>query len=69
MGRGHAAHSRGVITVNRDAIEISYSYCAALGFSSSRCLLTVVHVEVDGEYIRIISARRASASEEAFYDQ
>jgi uncharacterized DUF497 family protein len=37
--------------------------------SLSGRLLTVVHIEVDGEYIRIISARRASASEEAFYDQ
>jgi uncharacterized DUF497 family protein len=42
---------------------------AAIGFSSSNRLLTVVHIEVDGEYIRIISARRASSAEEAFYDQ
>ena len=32
---------------------------AAIGFSSSGRLLTVVHIEVDGEYIRIISARGA----------
>jgi uncharacterized DUF497 family protein len=33
--------------------------------TSSGRLLTVVH----GEYVRIISARRASPPEEAFYDQ
>ena len=32
-------------------------------------LLTVVHIEYDGEFIRIISAWRASPAEEAFYDQ
>jgi uncharacterized protein len=42
---------------------------AAIGFSSAGRLLTVVHIEVDGEYIRIISAWRASAAEEGFYDQ
>jgi uncharacterized DUF497 family protein len=29
----------------------------------------VVHVEVDSEFIRIISAWRASPAEEAIYDQ
>jgi uncharacterized DUF497 family protein len=42
---------------------------AVIGFSSLGRLLTVVHIEVDGDYIRIISARRASAPEEALYDQ
>jgi uncharacterized DUF497 family protein len=42
---------------------------AVIGFSSAGRLLTVVHIEVEGEFIRIISAWRASAAEEAFYDQ
>lgn len=42
---------------------------AIVGFSSTGRLLTVVHVETEGECIRIISARRASATEEAPYDQ
>jgi uncharacterized protein len=40
-----------------------------IGFSSAGRLLTVVHIELEGEFIRIISAWRASAAEEAFYDQ
>jgi uncharacterized DUF497 family protein len=55
--------------VLQDASRNDEGRDAAIGFSSSGRLLTVVHIEVDGEYIRIISARRASASEEAFYDQ
>lgn len=42
---------------------------AAIGFGSTGRLLTVVHIEVDGEFIRIISAWRASPTEEALYDQ
>jgi uncharacterized DUF497 family protein len=42
---------------------------AIIGFSSAGRLLTVVHVEVEGEFIRIISAWRAEAAEEALYDQ
>ena len=42
---------------------------AAIGFSSTGRLLTVVHIEVDGEYIRIISARHASVAEEELYAQ
>lgn len=41
----------------------------AIGFSIEGRLLTVVHIEVDGEFIRIISAWKTSANEEAFYDQ
>ena len=40
-----------------------------IGFSSTGRLLTVVHVEFEGESIRIISAWRASSAEEAIYDQ
>ena len=42
---------------------------AVIGFSAAGRLLTVVHVELEGEFIRIISTWRASAAEEAFYDQ
>ena len=42
---------------------------AAIGFSSAGRLLTVVHFAYEEAFIRIISARRASAAEEAFYDQ
>jgi uncharacterized DUF497 family protein len=42
---------------------------AAIGFSSTGRLLTVVHIEFDGQSIRIISAWRASPAEEEFYDQ
>ncbi len=55
--------------VLQDASRNDEGRDAAIGFSSSGRLLTVVHVEVDGEYIRIISARRAVPSEETFYDQ
>jgi hypothetical protein len=41
----------------------------AIGFSAGGRLLTVVHIELRGESIRIISAWRASAAEEALYDQ
>jgi uncharacterized DUF497 family protein len=40
---------------------------AAIGFDSSGRLLYVVHIEVEGEFIRIISARRAEFSEEQQY--
>jgi uncharacterized DUF497 family protein len=41
----------------------------AIGFSTAGRLLTVVHIETEGEFIRIISAWPASAAEEAIYDQ
>lgn len=42
---------------------------AAIGFSARARLLMVVHIEIDGDDIRLISARRATVSEELFYDQ
>ncbi len=42
---------------------------AAIGFSATGRLLTVVHIEAEGDHIRVISARRASTSEEILYDQ
>ena len=40
---------------------------SVIGFSAHGRLLTVVHIEIDDEYIRIISARRASSAEEVTY--
>lgn len=42
---------------------------AVIGFDLASRLLFVVHVELADEVIRIISARLASAAEEAFYAQ
>lgn len=55
--------------VLRDASRNQEHRDAVIGFSSAGRLLTVVHIEVEGEFIRIISAWRASPAEEAFYDQ
>jgi uncharacterized DUF497 family protein len=57
------------LLVLQDASRNDEGRDAAIGLSSSGRLLTVVHIEVDGEHIRLISARRASASEETLYDQ
>ena len=51
----------------KDATRNEEARDAAIGFSSAARLLTVVHLELDGEFVRIISAWRASAAEEAFY--
>lgn len=40
---------------------------AVLGFSSHARLLVVVHAEVEGDRLRIISARRASRAESLRY--
>jgi uncharacterized DUF497 family protein len=40
----------------------------AIGIGSAGKLLAVVHMEVDGEFIRIISAWPATPSEAALYD-
>ena len=55
--------------VVQDASRNQEERDAVIGFSSAGRLLTVVHVQFEGEFIRIISAWRASAAEEAFYDQ
>jgi uncharacterized DUF497 family protein len=52
-----------------DASRNAEARDAAIGFDAAARLLFVVHIEVDGEYIRIISARRAEAEEEHEYDQ
>ena len=40
---------------------------AVIGFDSGGRLLYVVHIEIEGSYIRIISARRAEPHEEHWY--
>jgi uncharacterized DUF497 family protein len=40
---------------------------AAIGFDANARLLFVVHIEIEGACIRIISARRADSREEAIY--
>jgi uncharacterized DUF497 family protein len=55
------------LLVVEDASRNEEQRDAAIGFSSNGRLLTVVHIEVGYEYIRIISARRASSAEEAIY--
>ena len=42
---------------------------AAIGFDPLGRLLFVVHIEVDGDCIRIVSARTAEPHEEALYAQ
>lgn len=41
---------------------------AAIGFDLAGRVLYVVHIEVDGEYIRIISARKATSQERERHD-
>jgi len=40
---------------------------AAIGFDATGRMLYVVHIEIEGTFIRIISARRAEPSEEITY--
>ncbi len=55
--------------VLRDASRNDERRDAAIGFSATGRLLTVVHIEVHDDSIRLISARRASAIEETIYAQ
>jgi uncharacterized DUF497 family protein len=55
--------------VLRDASRNDERRDVAIGFSSTGRLLTVVHIEVHNDSIRLISARRASATEETIYAQ
>ena len=41
---------------------------AVIGYDSELRLLCVVHVELEGEIIRIVSARKATSSERETYD-
>jgi uncharacterized DUF497 family protein len=40
---------------------------AVIGFDHSGRLLFVVHIEIEGDHIRIVSARRAERNEEKLY--
>jgi uncharacterized DUF497 family protein len=51
-----------------DAARNGESRDKAIGIGLAGKLLSVVHVEVDGEFIRIISAWPATAAEIALYD-
>lgn len=50
-----------------DATRTSQRRHAAVGFDGSGRLLCVVHVEIQGDCLRLISARRATANEESIY--
>lgn len=52
-----------------DASRNDEARCAAIGFDDHARLLYVVHVEVEGEHLRIISARPATREERQTYDQ
>jgi uncharacterized DUF497 family protein len=41
---------------------------AVIGYDAQGRLLFVVHIEVEGEYIRLISARKATQEERQIYD-
>jgi uncharacterized DUF497 family protein len=52
-----------------DASRNDESRDAVIGLDASGRLLFVVHIEIDGEAIRIISARRATYAEDKRYAQ
>jgi uncharacterized DUF497 family protein len=52
-----------------DATRNDEARDAAIGFDNLARLLFVVHIEVEGDHIRIISARLAEPHEEALYAQ
>ena len=52
-----------------DAIRQDEARDAAIGFDHLGRLLYVVHVEFEGDCIRVVSARPAQAQEEARYAQ
>jgi uncharacterized DUF497 family protein len=52
-----------------DATRNDEARCAAIGFDEYARLLYVVHVQIEDEYLRIVSARRATRDERQRYDQ
>ena len=52
-----------------DAARNDESRDAVIGFDRLARLLFVVHIEIDGDCIRIISVRPAELHEEALYAQ
>lgn len=51
-----------------DATRNDEARDAVIGFDTLGRVLFVVHIEVEGEYIRIISARKATPQERNDYD-
>lgn len=51
-----------------DAERQGESRDAVIGYDESGCLLFVVHIEVESQFIRIISARKATVMERNHYD-
>ena len=51
-----------------DASRNNEARDAVIGYDAFGRLLFVVHIEYDGEYIRLISARKAIAEERKNYD-
>ena len=51
-----------------DATRSDEARDAAIGFDALGRVLFVVHIEVEGEYIRIISARKATPQERKEHD-
>lgn len=52
-----------------DATRHDEARDAVVGFDRTGRLLFVVHIEIEGTCVRIISARRAEPTEEALYAQ
>lgn len=52
-----------------DAADPDEARDAVIGYTESQSLLTVVHLTLHEEVIRIISARRASKEERRLYEQ
>jgi uncharacterized DUF497 family protein len=50
-----------------DASRAGEARDAAIGFDAFGRLIFVVHVEIESECVRLVSARRASSEEEAIY--
>ncbi len=50
-----------------DASRNDHAREAAIGFDTTARLLYVVHIEIEAERIRIVSARRATPDEEQSY--
>jgi uncharacterized DUF497 family protein len=46
----------------------TFRWDAAIGYDGQGRLLYVVHIEVEGEFIRIVSARKATVKERELYD-
>jgi uncharacterized protein len=51
-----------------DATRNEEARDAVIGFDTLGRMLCVVHLEVEGEYLRIISARKATTQERKNYD-